>query len=50
MYMYIITVALTYSGSAVLTYFGKWDFVESDIGYELARKLYVAPGEQGRRL
>lgn len=29
----------------MLTYFGRWDFVESDIDYELARKLYIAPGE-----
>ena len=32
----------------MLTYFGKWDFVESDIDYELARRLYIAPGEHGR--
>ena len=32
----------------MLTYFGKWDFVESDIDYELARRLYVAPGKHGR--
>ena len=29
----------------MLTYFGKWDFVESDIDYEMARRLYIAPGE-----
>ena len=29
----------------MLTYFGKWDFVESDVDYEIARRLYVAPGE-----
>lgn len=32
----------------MLTYFGKWDYVESDVDYELARRLYVAPGEHDR--
>ena len=31
-------------GSAVLTYFGKWDFVEQQTKYELVKDLYVAPG------
>lgn len=37
------------SGSAVLTYFGKWDFVESDIDYEMARRLYIAPGDYDKK-
>lgn len=32
-------------GNAVLTYFGKWDFVEPLERPELATQLYVAPGE-----
>ena len=33
------------TGSAVLTYFGKWDFVEADVDHELAHGFYIAPGE-----
>ena len=31
-------------GQAVLTYFGKWDFVEWEEKYRLLQMLYVAPG------
>lgn len=34
-------------GNVVLTYFGKWDFVEPLEKPELASQLYVAPGESG---
>ena len=33
------------SGSAVLTYFGQWDFVEEKGNVELTRTLYMAPGQ-----
>ena len=39
-FLFIILV----SGNAVLTYFGKWDFVEPQENYQLIEKLYVAPG------
>ncbi len=32
-------------GNAVLTYFGKWDFVEDQVNLEMARRFYMAPGK-----
>ncbi len=34
-----------YAGKAVLTYFGKWDFVEPSSHFMLSQQFYTAPGE-----
>lgn len=42
--LYIPPTIPSPSGQAVLTYFGRWDFVESQEKMEPAERLYVAPG------
>ena len=33
-------------GRALLTYFGKWDYVDYQMKYELGSQLYMAPGKE----
>ncbi len=39
-----ITALFICSGKALLTYFGKWDFVEANSKFKLSQQLYTAPG------
>ncbi len=45
-YAYYVTATLFHcSGKALLTYFGKWDFVEANSKFKLSQQLYTSPGE-----
>jgi serine/threonine protein kinase len=41
----VVVVYCVALGSVKLTYFGKWDYIQSPIDDEAKSMLYVAPGE-----